>query len=59
MNISVIIVVNVASIFACHYIAKRSGRKPVFWGLMGALFGPFAIPVLLLTKPRASSNKLS
>ena len=33
-----------ASVVACHAIAKRRGRNPVFWGLMGLLFGPLAIP---------------
>ncbi len=34
----------VDSVIACHAIAKRRGRNPVFWGVMGLLFGPLAIP---------------
>lgn len=42
-----------ASIVVCHSIAKRRGANPVFWGLMGALFGPFAIPFAFMSGPKA------
>jgi hypothetical protein len=45
------IVLYVLSIVACHYIAKRRGAKPVFWGFMGAMFGPFAIPFAFFARP--------
>ena len=45
--------INIACIIFCHQIAKRRGAKPVFWGAMGALFGPFAIPFVLFAKPKA------
>ena len=41
-----------ASVVACHSIAKRRGGNPLFWGLMGLLFGPLAIPFALLARPR-------
>jgi len=41
----------IACVVICHTIAKRRGLKPVFWGVMGALFGPFAIPFVFLGKP--------
>jgi hypothetical protein len=41
-----------ASIVACHAIAKRRGGNPVFWGVMGLLFGPLAIPFALLARPK-------
>jgi len=41
-----------ASVVACHAIAKRRGVNPVFWGLMGLLFGPLAIPCALLARPK-------
>jgi len=34
-----------ASVAACHAIAKRRGGNPVFWGVMGLLFGPLAMPL--------------
>ena len=44
--------INVICIGACHQIAKRRGASPLFWGIMGALFGPFAIPFALMARPR-------
>jgi len=35
-----------------HMLAKKKGLNPVFWGVMGGLFGPLIIPFLLLAKPR-------
>jgi len=45
-----LLMVTLASAIACHMVAKKHGRKPVFWGVMGALFGPFAIPFIFLVK---------
>ena len=46
-----------ASIAACHAIAKRRGGNPVFWGVMGALFGPLAIPfAFFLSKPKGGDR---
>ena len=47
------IVINIVCIVLCHKIAMRRGARPVFWGVMGALFGPFAIPFALMAKPKA------
>jgi hypothetical protein len=46
--------INIACIILCHQIAKRRGANPVFWGVMGALFGPLAIPFVFFAKPKAS-----
>ena len=35
----------------CHYVAKSRGANPVFWGVMGVIFGPLAIPFAFLAKP--------
>ncbi len=51
MAIYVLVALNILSIFVCHYIAKSRGAKPVFWGLMGAVFGPFAIPFAFASRP--------
>ena len=40
------------SVVACHTIAKQRGANRVFWGAMGALFGPLAIPFAFLGRPR-------
>lgn len=56
MALTILIVINVLSIFICHVLAKKRGLKPVFWGVMGALFGPLAIPFAAFGKPRHSNN---
>ena len=35
----------------CHYLAKSRGANPVFWGVMGIIFGPLAIPFVFFAKP--------
>jgi hypothetical protein len=40
------------SVVACHVIANRRGGNPVFWSVMGLLFGPLAIPFALLARPK-------
>jgi len=34
----------------CHYLAKLRGAKPVFWGVMGVVFGPLAIPFVFMAR---------
>ena len=47
-----VVLVTLASIVACHWIARARGGNAVFWGVMGAVFGPFAIPFAFLAKPK-------
>jgi hypothetical protein len=46
---------NIASIFICHHVAKSRGTKPVFWAMLGALFGPLAIPFVFMAKPKSTA----
>lgn len=48
--VPILVVLNIASIFICHYAAKSRGAKPVFWGVIGAIFGPLAIPFAFMAK---------
>ena len=34
------------------FIAEKRGVKVPFWVLMGAVFGPFAIPFVFFAKPK-------
>ena len=34
----------------CHYLAKQRGSNMAFWGVMGLVFGPLAIPFVFLSK---------
>ena len=49
--LAALIAINVLSVFICHYIARKRGAEPVFWGVMGFLFGPLAIPFAFLSRP--------
>ncbi|MET0068683.1 MAG: hypothetical protein ABW096_01485 [Candidatus Thiodiazotropha sp.] len=51
MMIYLLLALNIASIVICHHIARSRGAKPFLWAVLGALFGPLAIPFALMTKP--------
>lgn len=50
------VALNIACIIVCHQIAKNKGGNPVFWGIMGALFGPLAIPFAFFAKPNGDAK---
>ena len=50
MYIAIGIGLIIISAIICHYVAKSRGANPVFWGVMGVVFGPLAIPFVFLTK---------
>lgn len=52
----VLVAINIISIFICYDIAKNRGGNVRFWGWMGVLFGPLAIPFALFCKPK-NGNK--
>ncbi len=56
MFISILLAVTLASIAICHLVAKQRGLKPVFWGMMGLVFGPLAIPFVIFTKPKITTD---
>ena len=56
MYIAILIIVVIASAVSCHRIAKNRHGNAVFWGVMGALFGPFAIPFAFLSKPDVNNE---
>ena len=44
----------ITSSILCHFIAKTRGANPVFWGVMGIVFGPLAIPFVFMSKAKNS-----
>jgi len=50
MAIAVFVGAFIVSAVLCHFIAKSRGANPVFWGVMGAVFGPLAIPFVFFCK---------
>jgi len=57
MYIAILTLTLVASAMICHFIAKGRNANAVFWGVMGAVFGPLAIPFALLAKPVKKDGK--
>jgi hypothetical protein len=47
-----LLAVYVASIVACHYIAKHRGAQPVFWGWVAFMVGPLALPFVFFARPQ-------
>jgi hypothetical protein len=47
-----LVAINIICIFICYDIAKRHGGNTRFWGWMGVLFGPLALPFVLFCKPK-------
>ncbi len=47
----ILALVFLASMVTCHILAVRQGRNPVFWGALGAIFGPVAIIAVLASNP--------
>jgi len=58
----IISIVCISCAFLLWHIANKRGANTRFWAIMGAVFGPFAIPFVFLTKNNSSkptrSNKL-
>ena len=50
--------IGIASAIMCYLIADRRGANAAFWGVMGFLFGPFALPFVFLArrKPHNEGN---
>jgi hypothetical protein len=45
------------SIAICHSAARKRGGDPIFWGVMGAFFGPLAIPFVFMIKKKEPRNE--
>ena len=54
MIVAIVVAACLASAVICHLIARRRGLHPAFWGVMGLVFGPLAIPFCLAAKARAN-----
>ena len=56
MKMVILLILNVLSIFFCIYIAKSKGANTKFWGFMGLLFGPLAIPFVFFSTEKEPSD---
>ncbi len=48
----IISIICIACAFLLWHIADRRGANTKFWAIMGAFFGPLAIPFVFLTKKK-------
>ncbi len=44
-------------VYLTQFIAKKKGRDPLYWAVMGGLSGPIAIPVILLLKSKKTNSE--
>ena len=51
MYTTILLGIFIISAVICHRIARHRGANAVFWGVMGAVFGPLAIPFVFLARP--------
>ena len=51
-SLSLLILLIVICVASGHLLAKRKGLNPVFWGVMGGLFGPLALPFIFFSRTR-------
>ena len=51
----VLVIISAICAGVCYGIARSRGSRVAFWVVMGALFGPFAIPFVFFSKPAKGS----
>jgi hypothetical protein len=56
VGLVIVSVLCIASAFLLWSMANKRGANTLFWATMGALFGPFAIPFIFLTKKNAPES---
>ena len=56
MGLLIISMVCIASAVLLWFMADKRGANTLFWAVMGAVFGPLAIPFIFLTKNKASRS---
>jgi hypothetical protein len=49
-------IVCILSAFILWHMADKRGANTLFWAIMGAVFGPFAIPFVFLTRKKPSQS---
>lgn len=57
MVIAVFILTFTVSAMLCHLIARKRKSDAVFWGVLGAVFGPLAIPFVFFSKTNRAGLK--
>lgn len=53
----VLVAITVVCAVICFSVAKKKGLSIRLWVVLGAFFGPFALPFLFLAKPRVPQDR--
>ena len=56
LGIILISIITISCAFLLWNIADKRGANTFFWAVMGAIFGPFAIPFIFLTINKVSKD---
>jgi hypothetical protein len=56
MTAYLLVAITVISVGICYYAAKQRGLNKPYWILMGALFGPLAVPFVFLSKSKRKNS---
>ena len=51
-----LLLIVLAATAICYWVAKKRGAKVSFWVVMGACFGPLAIPFVFFAPYRATQS---
>ncbi len=54
VEFTIIIIIQIGCAVFLWFMADKRGLDAFFWAIMGALFGPFAIPFVFLAKEKSS-----
>jgi hypothetical protein len=52
MGIAIVIIISIGFGALHYYIAEKKGLNGQIWCIVGLLFGPFSLPLILLRKSR-------
>ena len=55
----IISIICISCAYLLWHIADRRGANTKFWAIMGAVFGPLAIPFVFLTKNNSTKSNRS
>ncbi|MDP5134558.1 hypothetical protein ORJ04_01170 [Rheinheimera baltica] len=54
-----LVAVIIISTTICYFVAKKKEANVSLWVVLGAVFGPLAVPFVFFAKPTASDKKIS
>jgi hypothetical protein len=55
-SIIVFLLIPIVCAVICYSVAKKRNAAIPFWVVMGAVFGPFALPFVFISKPKNKST---